>query len=159
MIDAIDVMTGIWTVAKAPVLVELEVQALIQEAVLNSPLLCKAAWRSQNQGRMQVGEPGLRPSWRLPDFEQVLLICISHVSIVLWLLLRLLLLLRVSKAELLSCLLEWKFPHQLTVPCSWQQQSQARVWALWSDPWRCSHIQNLTLVCLSDSLESIPCQG
>ena len=41
--DAISVMTGIWTAAKAPVLVELEVQALIQEAVLNSPLLGKAA--------------------------------------------------------------------------------------------------------------------
>lgn len=144
---------------KAPVLVELEVQALIQEAVLNSPLLGKAAWRSQNQGRMQVGEPGLRPSWKLLDFEQGLLICISHVNIILWLLLRLLLLLRVSKVKLLSCLLEWKFLHQLTVPCSWQQQNQSRVWALLSDPCRCSQIKDFTLVCLSDPIESIPCQG
>lgn len=43
LIDAIGVMTGIWTVAKTPVLVELEVQAFVQEAVLNSPLLGKAA--------------------------------------------------------------------------------------------------------------------
>lgn len=99
LIDAIGVMTGIWTVAKAPVLVELEVQALIQGAVLSSPLLGKAARRSQNQGRMQVGESGLRPSWRLPDFEQVLLICISHVSIILWLLLRLLLLLSLAETS------------------------------------------------------------
>lgn len=61
--DVICVMTGIWAAAKAPMLAELEVQALIWEveAVLNSPLLGRAAEGNQNHRRMQVREPATNP--------------------------------------------------------------------------------------------------